>query len=199
MQLTLIEHPAQEIISLKQAKDYLRVEHDFDDALISSLIRSTRELMETMIEKSILKQTWKCVISRGSMCGFNLNNFDETDRLQCMVTFALPRPPIMKILSVHVGGKKLEEHQYRLENVSGKFYLCMDLAQISGAKIDDSLEVLYESGMTEDPEKVPYQLSLANLMLIANAYQERYSQSHNELISQGIRQLINPFRNLRLI
>jgi hypothetical protein len=39
---------------------------------------------------------------------------------------------------------------------------------------------------------------LANFMLVANAYQERFSYNSNGIISKGVQQLLDPFLNLRI-
>ena len=45
MKLILIEQPTDEIISLEETKNYLRIDHDFDDDLLKMLIKSTRAAM----------------------------------------------------------------------------------------------------------------------------------------------------------
>ncbi len=57
MNLELIAQPNSEIITLQEVKDYLNIDHDFEDNLLELLIKSTREAIETIVQKSIIKQT----------------------------------------------------------------------------------------------------------------------------------------------
>ena len=198
MHLVLTEEPKQEIISLREAKNYLRVDHDFDDELITELIKTSRELMESVTEKSILKQTWQYVIEKGADENFNWVSTDTPNFSEYVMTIPLPRPPVIKIISVSIGDEILGSSQYRSENIGSKFYLYLSLRHRVNSGKRKSITIVYDAGMTDVPAKVPSQLKLANLMILANAYQERYSLSRNNLISQGIRQLLNPFMELRL-
>jgi len=55
--LRLVTAPAAEPVSLEDAKDWIYVSHNDDDALIASLIRSARQEVESMTRRKLLKQT----------------------------------------------------------------------------------------------------------------------------------------------
>ncbi|MDR1982794.1 MAG: head-tail connector protein [Holosporaceae bacterium] len=199
MELNLIEKPSSEIITLEEAKNYLRIDHDFDDNLILSFIRSTREAMESIIQKSIMKQTWEYKLHDSSICDFDFHESDYPSIFSGTMRITLPKPPIIKIISVAVDEAEINPGKYSLEKVSNKFYLCVNSEKffsVSRRKI--SVNVVYEAGIADCVENIPYQLKLANLMLVANAFQERYSYKQNSVISQGVKQLLGPFLNLRV-
>lgn len=60
----LLSGPAAEPISLAQAKDFLRVEHDDDDAVIGALIAGARIHIETATRRALLTQDWRLVRDR---------------------------------------------------------------------------------------------------------------------------------------
>ena len=55
----LLTPPAVEPLSLDEAKDYLRVEHADDDALIATLITSARAHVEAQTRRALITQTWR--------------------------------------------------------------------------------------------------------------------------------------------
>ncbi|MDR0632225.1 MAG: head-tail connector protein [Holosporaceae bacterium] len=198
MHLNLIKKPSEEIISLAETKNYLRVDHDFDDNLISGLIKSTREAIESIIQKSILKQVWEYGLDNYSICDFDFKEGDYPSIFCGTMTIPLPKPPIIKIVSVEVDDREIDSQKYSLERRRGKFCLCINDGSIFKSRRKISISVRYEAGIADSVENIPYQLKLANLMLVANAFQERFSYEQNNVISQGVRQLLNPFLNLRI-
>lgn len=58
MKIELISAPAEEPITLAEAKAQLRVDHDDEDALIESLIIAAREVVESKLERALITQTW---------------------------------------------------------------------------------------------------------------------------------------------
>lgn len=64
MNVRVVEGPAGEPVSLEEAKNHLRVEHSFDDALITSLIVAAREWAEGFLNRALITQTRVLTISR---------------------------------------------------------------------------------------------------------------------------------------
>ena len=56
--------PAAEPLSLADAKVFLRVEHDADDAIITSLIASARNHVEALTCCGLITQTWRIALQR---------------------------------------------------------------------------------------------------------------------------------------
>jgi uncharacterized phiE125 gp8 family phage protein len=110
----------------------------------------------------------------------------------------LPKPPIMKIIDVKIDDREVDPSKYSLETTGGKFCLCVNDRALFRSKRKISIEIRYEAGISDNPANIPYQLKLANLMLVANAFQERFSYPPNNFVSQGVKQLLSPFLNLRV-
>ena len=62
MPLQLITPPAEEPVSLLDAKAHLRVDFDEDDGLIVSLITAARQAAESITGRQIVTARWKMVI-----------------------------------------------------------------------------------------------------------------------------------------
>jgi uncharacterized phiE125 gp8 family phage protein len=189
MNLYLLKPPEKEMILLEEGKNYLRIDHDFDDDCLTSLIRSTREALETVIQKSVLRQTWKYIINGNFFLLEKYVSFCGN-----IIKIPLPKPPLIKIVDVTLDGKKIDNEKYGFEKVDSTLRLNMSM----NSKKHRALEVVYEAGIVEDVQNIPYQLKLANLMLLANAYEERYSHKNDDIFSKGVRRLLSPFLNLRL-
>ncbi|HRI90379.1 MAG TPA: head-tail connector protein [Accumulibacter sp.] len=62
MPLQLVTPPAQEPVSLAEAKRHLRVESTDDDALITALISAARQAAETLTGRQFVTARWKLVL-----------------------------------------------------------------------------------------------------------------------------------------
>ena len=120
MKLVLVEQPTDEIISLKETKNYLRIDHDFDDDLLKMLIKSTRTAMEAIIQKSIMAQTWEYTIDHRSVSNSRSEKRDIAHVFCGVVTIPLPKSPVVEVLSVKMRGEKMETTDYSLEKIGNK-------------------------------------------------------------------------------
>lgn len=59
MQIEVVNPPAEEPVTLAEAKNHLRVDVTTDDTEISRLIHAAREWAEQFTRRAIVKQTWK--------------------------------------------------------------------------------------------------------------------------------------------
>jgi len=84
MKLTVSTPPAEEPITLTEAKLHLRVDDDADDALIAALITAARQRIEAATWRSLITQT---LVLR----------LDEWPAGNCI---ELPRPPLVSVTSV---------------------------------------------------------------------------------------------------
>lgn len=64
MSAILLVPPSAEPWSVAEAKAFLRVEHDDDDAVIAALIAAARGHVEALTRRALLNQTWRFVLDR---------------------------------------------------------------------------------------------------------------------------------------
>jgi len=62
MSAILLVPPAAEPWTVAEAKAFLRVEHDADDAIIASLIAAARGHVEALTRRALITQTWRFVL-----------------------------------------------------------------------------------------------------------------------------------------
>lgn len=61
MSAYLLTPPAIEPLTLTEAKQFLRIEHNDDDTVISALIAAARTQVETAVRCALIAQTWRFV------------------------------------------------------------------------------------------------------------------------------------------
>ncbi len=95
MTLELTAAPAAEPVSVSDAKDWLRISHAADDALILSLIRAAREHVETRTGLALITQSWR----------ERLEDWPR-DRLSASgLAVQLKRAPLISVEAVRVRGR----------------------------------------------------------------------------------------------
>jgi uncharacterized phiE125 gp8 family phage protein len=72
MPLQLVTPPAEEPVSLIEAKLHLRVDFDEDDTLIASLISAARQAAETLTGRQFVNARWKLVLDGFPPCAIAL-------------------------------------------------------------------------------------------------------------------------------
>ncbi|WP_454685206.1 head-tail connector protein [Ancylobacter moscoviensis] len=86
MPAILLAGPAAEPITLAEAKTYLRVDHDAEDALIASLITAARATVEALTRRALIDQNWRIVRDAWPASGL----------------IPVPVNPLRAVLAVHV-------------------------------------------------------------------------------------------------
>jgi uncharacterized phiE125 gp8 family phage protein len=150
--LRRISSAAAELISLAEAKLYLRVDNAADDVLISELIVAVRSYAEMAIGRSLVEQSWQV---------------DYREGLSCDVT--LPMQPVRSITSIVAKGDTgssltLPSTSYRL--------LSPSLLHIDSAISASVISVNYVAG---DNVTTPRDLRQAMLSHLAMCYDRRGS------------------------
>lgn len=98
MGLSLYLPPAIEPVSVAHLKMHMRVEHDAEDGLIAALQMAAREEFERTANRSIVAQTWQLTFDywgHGSPLSFDWGSLSYWGSV-----LALPRPPLLKVLSI---------------------------------------------------------------------------------------------------
>ena len=194
MKLNLLTKAKAELISLAEAKSYLHINHNFDDDLIKFLIKSNREAIETMVQQSIVKQTWKYTVKREEFSNLVSNNGPYV--FGTMITIPLPRPPVLEVKGVLIDDKSISKNKVKLVKDNNTYFI--HIRNIKNFEDCSKVVIIYDTGIAETLDEVPEQIKLANLILVANAYQDRYTTPLS-IMPAIVRELLSPFLNLRLL
>lgn len=64
MALKLVTGPVAEPVTRQEAKDFLRIEHIEEDAIVDSLILAARQVVEAYLNRFLITQTWQLFLDR---------------------------------------------------------------------------------------------------------------------------------------
>lgn len=187
MAAILIEPPESEPLSLFEAKNYLRVAHEADDALISSMIAAARIQVEARTRRALITQTWRILLDRWPSSG----------------VIASPVSPLREVIAARVRNRAGEAQEIDVDiflanGASSPGLIAFDAGRVlhpeqSVAGIEIDIEAGY--GAASD---VPAPLIQAVRLLLARAYEYRGENGRTEIFPDGIAALIAPYRVVSL-
>ena len=192
MSLVMTSGPALEPLSLAEAKAHLRIDQTLEDALIQSLIITSRLHIEAALGLALITQSWLFFVDR----------WPKAQRL------VMPIRPIQAVASV------------RLWNIDGTsvtlppsaFFLdgqglpARLVWQGSSPLADpgrtvNGIEVAFTAGFGAAPTDVPATIRQALLLLVAHWYENRepveIGAEHNAIPAM-VSDLLLPYRRRRL-
>lgn len=185
----LLAGPAQEPVSLVQAKAHLRVDADAEDGLIESLVTAARIHIEGVTGRALLEQSWRLVRDDWPVNG--------------IVTLpAGPASAIDEIRTYDTGG---EPHIIDLDGVLLDGHGVPPRVILPGnrpaLRTRLGIEIDYIAGFGEHPEDVPADLIQALLTLVAYWYENRdavLAVGAAGVIPSGFDRLVANYRRVRI-
>lgn len=203
MSLTLVVEPVEEPLELDEVKDYLKVDHDYDDALIAELITTARIMAEKELRRALLTQTWE--YSLDGVPGSYDGSYLPSDWPWSLIPagkgyLELPLPPLQSVDSVSYYDLDNVSHTFSTSNYSvstrstpGKIYLNNGCVWPSELRSHESMVVKYIAGWTY-PGQIPAAIRMGLKRWVAYMYQNR----GDENIPIETRKLFEPYRVVRL-
>ena len=187
MAAILIEAPASEPLSLAEAKNYLRVEHNADDALIASQISAARIQVESRTRRALLTQTWRIVLDRWPQSGVVVS----------------PLSPLREVVAARVRdetgeAQALDTDIFIPKTASAPGLIAFDASRVIHPLQDIAgIEIDFEAGYGAAAD-VPASLVQAIRLLVARAYEYRERSDKSDAMPEGIAELLAPYRVLSL-
>jgi uncharacterized phiE125 gp8 family phage protein len=174
--LVRVTPPLSEPFTLAEAKLYLRVDGNEEDALITDLITAAREAAEEYLRRSLMTQSWKL-------------SFDDYTPDEVM----LPRGPVQSVTSV----KQLELYGASTQIEPAQYYLtpAADMLTFDATAYAHRIEIQYSCGY-DDATDIPKPLKYGMLAHMAAIYEQR-GDGDAAMPRQAIA-LYAPFREARL-
>lgn len=181
--------PAVEPVTLVEARQHLRIDHDSEDELISGLIRAAREEVEAATGLALINQSWRLAL----------------DAPPCSGLVRLRRGPVRAVTSITVYGGEgegslVDPADYQLDALSRPARLHFR-RRLEPALVMNGIEIDFEAGFGEAGTDVPDLLKRAMLTLAAHWYEFRAGYGANDQpvsFPEGYERLIAPYRMRRL-
>lgn len=166
-----IEIDRELIWSVEEIKNYLRISHDYDDALITSLSEAAIEYAENFTGEFINKRKISCFVSGAN----KIIRLNPTYNIN--------------LISVH---KVIKEDKENISDSFGDFNIQNFSMSLSELYINQDIEILYNCGFAG---AVPKALKLGMLKHISAMYE--LNESALDPVDE-IRNLYLPYRKLKI-
>jgi uncharacterized phiE125 gp8 family phage protein len=179
MSLLLNTPPAAEPVILAQAKAWLKVETDDEDALIAALIPAARARAEWHTGRAFVTQGWTLWLDRIGDC------------------VEVPLPPLVSVESVTLyaaddAAHVLASDQYRVDVPGGRV---LSRAPHPGLRARNAAAIAFTCGYGEVAD-VPAPIASAILLLVAQLYEHRGDDAA-PMPDQALA-LLAPYRAMKL-
>lgn len=183
--------PAEEPVTLAEAKAHLRLETAADDALVTSLIITSRLHLEAALGLALTSQEWTLVLDRWPANG----------------VVAFPMRPVTAVSAVRVRAADgtpavLDPSAYLLEGAGSP----PRLVAANGALPDPGraaggIEIDFTAGFGATPQDVPEPIRHAVRLLVAHWYEHRDPieiGAASTAIPAAVSELLQPYSGPRL-
>jgi uncharacterized phiE125 gp8 family phage protein len=188
MTLILVTPPAAEPVALADAKTFLRIDHDDEDALVGTLIAAARLHVEAAIRRVLVTQSWRLVL----------------DGWPASRTVEIPLSPVASIDAVTIydgaGDPTVLEASAYAADVSSFPARLLIRDSVSPGAAFNGVEIDFTAGYG-DPADVPAPLTQAILQLVAHWYETREPVAFGGPVSEvpsTVVALIAPYRAVSL-
>jgi uncharacterized phiE125 gp8 family phage protein len=187
MSAILLAAPAAEPLTLAEAKDFLRVEHDDEDELIAALIKGARGHVEAQTRRALVTQSWRLVRDAWPASG----------RLDMLPV------PLRALLAARVHGADgsagaVDLSAFAVDAASAPAVLSFAPgAMPAPGRAVAGIELDIEAGYGAAPTDVPEPLRQAIRLLVAHWYENRHivaASGEMALTPASVSLLLAPFR-----
>lgn len=191
MSAILLTPPAAEPLSLAEAKAWLRVAHDDDDALIATLVASARAHVEKQTRRALITQTWRIVRDAWPASG----------RIE-----AYPAP-LRQVLAARVydsagAAQAIGAEAFVIDSAAAPGVIAFaPYALAHPGRAVAGIEIDVEAGYGATASAVPEPLKQAIRQLVAHWYENRGAGAPDESalrMPASVAALIAPYRLLAL-
>ena len=184
----LLAGPAEEPVSLADARAFLRLDDTAEDGLVQTLVASARLHVEAVTGRAMLTQSWRLVL----------------DGWPAERTIALPVGPVQALTAVTVFDRDDEPHDLDLAPFSiqaGRLLLPQALEGAPALRQRLGLEIDYVGGHGDTAEAVPADLKHACLVLVGYWFEHRdavIAAGAGAVVPAGFDRLVAPYRRVAL-
>jgi uncharacterized phiE125 gp8 family phage protein len=188
----LLSAPAQEPVTLVEAKEFLRVDGVEEDGFITSLIVAARLHVESITSRAMIAQSWRVIC----------DNFPSNKIVN------LPVAPLLSLTQVRVydfDGNEillaLAQFQPETKVSPARIFLPKTIAGLPLMRERAAVEIDYVAGFGASSDDVPNDLKQAIFVLIAYWFEHRDAviiAGSGSVVPVGFDGLVASYRSVKL-
>lgn len=184
----LLAGPAEEPVSLVEAKAFLKVDDAAEDGLITTLISAARLHIEGITGKALLAQSWRVV----------LNDWSENRVVK------LPVSPLIAVTEISATDGNGASHELALDQFGSepdRLIVPRVVVGMPALQERQGIEIDYVAGFGTEPEEVPADLRQALLGLVAHWHEHRDAvivAGAGSVVPSGFDRLVAAHKRVRL-
>jgi len=180
LSIKLIMPPAIEPVTLDEAKTWLKLETADEDATLTRLIASARQMVEQYTRRALITQTWRLSLVKPPALPFII----------------LPKAPVQQVVNGFTQSDAttqvpIDLSKLWLDSASEPPRLVLPSSLLMPVTGPIALTLDIQFGYGDQPAKIPEALKQAVLVFVAQAYEQRCAAS--SLPIDHIAGLIAPF------
>ena len=198
--------PGAEPLTLEEVKLHVRITHDHEDTLLTSLIMTARMICEADTGLALITRSyslwldaWPVTTRRDWWDGVR-EGADTGDS----DTLLLPRPPLIAVNSILIYADNgtsapLDANSYHTDTIRkpGRIVLRSGISAPAAGRSVNGIEIRYTAGFGATPQSIPAPLRQGMLQMIAHLYRQRGDAPETALHTSGAAALFQPFRLVR--
>ena len=187
----LLAGPAEEPVSLAEARTFLKLDTEAEDGLVSTLIAAARLHVESVTGRALVNQNWRLVLDSWPF-----------DRL-----VTLPVSPLVSLTSITAFDADGDEHAVPMAQFDAatgvtpaRLILPRTVEGMPALRERFGIEIDYVAGFGAAID-VPSDLKRGVLALVAHWFEHRDAvlvAGSGAVIPPGFGQMISPYRQVRL-
>lgn len=184
----LLAGPAEEPVSLGEAKAFLKVDGEAEDGLITTLIGAARLHVEGITGRTLLAQNWRVVL----------------DDWPGNSVVKLPVSPLISVTAVTATDDHGASHELPLDQFSSEPDRLIVPAVVVGMPAlqeRQGIEIDYVAGFGIEPAEVPADLRQAMLGLVAHWHEHRDAvviAGSGAIVPSGFDRVVARYKRVRL-
>lgn len=188
MALYCLRRESTPVLELGFIKNYLKVDHTDDDELLTTLLLTAQQTVESHADLALTEQHWKYVISTDVVCDYRISRKCAEGRH--WIQISTPLNPVRAVESVHkvVAGVGEDITAFKWIQHQEQSQICIPVSALGQAK---SLEIVLAVGYS-DPKTIPIFYLHAVLLTLSHFYQMRDAPSESRAcdITPQVRQML---------
>ena len=184
----LLAGPAEEPVSLAEAKAFLKVDDAVEDGLITTLIGAARLHLEGVTGRALMAQSWRIV----------LDDWPDNGVVK------LPVSPLLSVTSIAAIDGHGASHDIGLAQFSSdkeRLFVPRVVVGMPGLQERGGIEIDYVAGFGTDASDVPADLRQALLGLVAHWHEHRDAvivAGSGAIVPTGFDRMVAAYKKVRL-